>query len=451
MKQRRFLPIVLCCAMLLSATACKQTPPPQPTEPTKTHEHTFGEWVFQEAASCRSDGREDRRCADCGFTESRLIPRLAHTPGNYGICKACQYVDFDKDAPLVELGIVCDSWYQSGSIATYAWDTKIWNGKVYRGAGDYGENSGAVVITAYNIEAQCWEICGSVADQAVHSFEEIGGTLYIPGIDPTGGWQLGNYYVLEKNGTWSQVRTLPNGIHNFDMIEFDGKLFAGLGTEVTGNTVAVSADGGKTFEFVPLYKDGAPHPLSGYKSSRTYEFVEFNDTLYALVRFTMGIGGVWELFRYEDGKMHYVANGFDLLGTGVSRKYFSGEFEFNGACYIASGGLTVVTDFSDPETWKKVEMPGKEVVVDAFLRDGVIYVLTSSPNRNPNTHNVDNYNTVIYKSTTGAEGSFQEVLRFAYDSSPLTFDWDGTYFYIGTGYSAKKEKTGMLLRAKPSA
>ena len=233
------------------------------------------------------------------------------------------------------------------------------------------------------------------------------------------------------------------------MIEHDGKIFAGLGTETVGDTVAVSEDGGKTFSFAPLYKDGEPMKLSGYKSSRTYEFVKYNGEVYALVRFALGFGGEWAVFRYQDGKLHYLTNGFKLLGSQTSRKYFGGEFEFGGACYIASGGLTVVTDFADQENWKQIPMPGGETVVDAFLRDGVIYTLAYAQNRNPSNHNVESYRAAIYKSTTGKEGSFEEVLSFDYATTPMSFDWDGEHFYIGTGYGMVSEKVGMVLRATP--
>ena len=43
---------------------------------------------------------------------------------------------------------------------------------------------------------------------------------------------------------WNKVRTLPGGIHNYDMIEYDGAAFAGLSTPL-GALVARSTDGGE--------------------------------------------------------------------------------------------------------------------------------------------------------------------------------------------------------------
>ena len=114
------------------------------------------------------------------------------------------------------------------------------------------------------------------------------------------------------------------------------------------------------------------------------------------------------------------------------------------ACCLS---LFAITDFSDPGTWKKIAMPNNEAVRDAFLWDGTMYVLASSTNRNAAQFK-ESYKTVIYKSTTGEAGSFEEVLSFDYAATPLSFDYDGEYFYIGTGTSVDKTKTGMVLRVK---
>jgi len=435
--------------MLLSVAGCHQTPPPAPTEP---HEHTFGDWILQKATGCAEEGREDRRCA-CGYTESRPIAKTAHEFGDYDICKGCGYVDFDPNADFAELGVACKLWYGKKTTPTVPWDIKLWNGRIYRGAGDYDKNSGSTPIFAYNIATQSWETPGQTSDESIQRFVEIDNTLYAPGIDPTTSWVWGNYYVLEKNGIWRMVQSIPNGVHNFDMIEFDGKIFAGLGTEVVENTVAVSEDGGRSYKFLPLYKDGAPMDLTSYRWSRTYEFTVYNGTLYALISMQMGFGSMTSIYRYEEGKMVYVRNGYDLVG-GIStgRNYWDGKFEFGGASYLTAGYLYAVTDFSDMDGGKeKIEMPGKENVSDACLKDGVIYTLCYKEIKDPHTHNRTGYATTIYKSTSGKAGSFTQVLTYDYPSMPISFDYDGNHFYIGMGVANgdNAAKSGMVLRVKP--
>lgn len=420
-------------------------------EPSTTEamcQHTYGDWAVKTQATCAEEGREERVCTICNKTESRSIAKKDHTFKAFQVCKKCMYVDFDPDADFVELGVISDKWFGEGSAANHAWDIKVWNGQVFRGAGDYDKNSGAAPILAFDIASQSWKSYDTVPDQAVHSFEEIGGTLYAPGIDPTGGWSMGNFYVL-KDGKWEVKRNIPNGVHNFDMIEFDGKIFAGVGTENINENVAVSSDGGETFTYVPLYKDGKPFDVTPYNLSRTYEFVQYNGQLYALMVFREGKSLEYIVFRYEDGKMVYLSNQVQALygGARINRKYWPGQFEFGGACYLTAGSLYAIRDFAKPETYEKIGLPNDEKVADALLKDGVIYVLGFSQNQENGE-----YTIVIYKSTTGKTGSFEQVRSFTYPAAPCSFDTDGTYFYIGMGTSTvDKTRIGMVLRVKPAA
>lgn len=413
-----------------------------------TCEHQFGDWLVKSKATCSSEGQEERLCHACYETESRPIPMIAHNLGDFNVCKKCSFVAFDPEAEIAELGILSYKNYGPESFANSAWDVKVWNGQVFRGAGDYDKNSGVTPILAFDIATGRWKSYGNKHDQAIHSFEEIGGTLYAPGIDPIGSWEFGNFYYL-KDGKWKTMRNLPNGIHNFDMIEFDGKIFAGLGTEDADDTVAVSSDGGESWSFVPLYKDGKPFDTSGYKWTRTYEFTQYNGQMFALISFQMGIGSSYMIFRYENGKMVWVTDGVNTLlgGVSVGRKHWNGEFEFDGACYLTAGSLYAIRDFSMQENYEKIEMPNQERVADAFLKDGVIYTLTFKQDTK-----TKEYTVVIYKSTTGKTGSFTPVADFTYPVAPISFDSDGNCFYVGMGYNYyAKAKSGMILRVKPAA
>ena len=422
-----------------------KTPTQTPTQTPAEHTHTFGDWTLQAASSCIKAGREERRCA-CGFKESRELPLADHRM-NGTICKTCHKVVFDDNAALVELGVVVDSKYGTGSVADKVWDIRVWNGKVYRAAGDY-DKSAKTPIAAYDIANRTWDTSFSASDNAIHGFEVIGGKLVAPGVDATESWDYGNYYVLGDDGKWQKIRNLPNGVHCFDMIQCGDKVFAGLGTEKVKNTVAVSEDGGKSFTFVPLYQDGATFDVSTFQMSRTYELVQLEGKVYALIYFKTKTGyNRWYIFGYEDGKMNYLADGTKLTErSSFSRKYFGGEIELNGKCYITTRGLYAIDDFTDPAKWNTISMPNNGKVSDAILWDGAIYVLTS---RQDSTTKL--YHTVIYKSTTGEKGSFTEVASYDYGGFPMCFDYDGEHFYVGTGLNAIDDsKLGMVLRVKPN-
>ncbi len=432
--------VLLAALLCLTLLGCSKEP---------QHQHTFEAWRVTTVSSCKKEGIERRNCTECGFEEARKTEKKPHTfLKDSIICKTCQYVNFDDTAPVVELGNIAS--YDPGNVANYIWDLHIWYGKIYRGPGAYDKNSGDTDFIVFNLEECRWETAGTATDEAIHRFVEIDGKLYAPGIDSrdSGGWSLGNYYVLE-NGKWQKVRNVPNGIHCFDMIGFDGKMYLGVGTETVENTVAVSSDAGKTWSYLPLYNnDGAKFDISPYEWSRTYAFAEFNGTFYAMLQFkkTGAISYDTFVFRYDDAKMVYEAK--NTISSRVSRNYWQSAFELGGKCFITGNGLYAVTDFANPDTHKKIELPNKEMVSDAILYNNEIYVLSCLFNEDQTCK------TVIYKSSTGEEGSFTQVASFDYPARPYALEFDGSYFYVGTGIVLNAEhtnKAGMLLRVKPAA
>jgi len=254
--------------------------------PEPAHQHTFEDWRTTTAATCKKEGIQRRTCSECGFEESRSIEKKPHTfKENSNICKSCRYVELDSSATVVEMGNATS--YPADSVANYVWDVKLFNGNIYRGAGDYDKNSGDTDFLVFNMAESRWENAGTATDEAIHRYVEIGGKLYAPGIDSrdSGGWDLGNYYVLEDS-KWQKVRNVPNGIHCFDMIGFDGKIFMGVGTEAVADTVAVSSDNGESWSYLPLHNaNGSAFDTSAYEWSRTYAFAEYNGTFYALLQF----------------------------------------------------------------------------------------------------------------------------------------------------------------------
>ena len=135
---------LLAAVMCLSLWGCKQPAEPVVTEPKCDHQ--MGDWLVKRQATCIKEGREERICNICYETESRSIPMIAHNLDKYNVCRKCYFVEFDPDADVVELGILSSRYYGPASLANTAWDVKVWDGKVYRGAGDYGENTGKVPI-----------------------------------------------------------------------------------------------------------------------------------------------------------------------------------------------------------------------------------------------------------------------------------------------------------------
>lgn len=414
-----------------------------------THQHSFGMWIPQSNSTCAEEGLEKRTCKTCKADETRPIAKKPHTykAGNNYYCSTCMTVNFESNASVIEMGTIAG--FSSGNIANYIWDVHIFDGKAYVGSGDYDKNAGEVRFNAFNLETNAWEKMQDTTDMAIHTFVEIGGKLYAPGIDSTDsdGWAWGNYYVLE-NGKWVKHRNIPNGIHCFDMIGFDNKIFMAMGGNNEQQMIAVSSDGGKTFSHLPIYRGSNPLNPSGYdpKWFRGYDFVEYKGNLYALLTYRLTSNGIYakDIYRYDGDKMVYV--GRDNFSGRVGRNYWQAAFEWKDTCYIAAKGLFAITDFSSTTNNKQaIAMPGGEIVSDAILHNDTMYTLGY-------TENADgSYQVVIYKSTTGAAGSFTQVASFKYEGIPYSFDFDGSYFYVGIGQPSANDtsKAGMLLRVKP--
>jgi len=82
----------------------------------------------------------------------------------------------------------------------------------------------------------------------------------VPGADATEDWNFGNVYLnnLNNPGQWKKYRTIPKGLHIFDMTFYQGKLYCSSGSAVNfddKNQMAMgciysSADSAKTWDLV---------------------------------------------------------------------------------------------------------------------------------------------------------------------------------------------------------
>lgn len=156
----------------------------------------------------------------------------------------------DVSTSIDLLGNPLTERYSDGSRFHYArsiTDLHHFNGKLYLGHGDWGENSGPTDIWYFDLKENRFVKQGQIDDEAAEHYRIIEGKLYVPGMDPQEDWSLGNFYRLD-NGKWVKHRTLPGAVHNFDMVGVDRKLFAATSRLVDQPPcLMVSADDGKTW------------------------------------------------------------------------------------------------------------------------------------------------------------------------------------------------------------
>ncbi len=311
-------------------------------------------------------------------------------------------------------------------VSLVPWDMKLADGKLYVGAGDYDENTGPVPLSWYDTQTGEWTLDGyTVEEEAVVRFLTVDGQLTIPGTDAREGWEAANYYQLE-DGQWVKHRVLPEARHCFDLLEYDGRLFAAVGATPGSSPILISSDGGATFTNVPLCAQGDVIDTTNHTLVRCYYLFAQNGGLFGLVLLDGEQQSQHCIVRYNQA-----AQAFDVVGeadssllSGTAVGYRIAPFcstvewrginwftngtlkRFNGANYIEDAGL--LEDF---------------VVWDLLVYDDALYALTCCEDPQGGKQ-------VVVQKTTDGE-NFTQVLRFSAQKNPLSFETDGESFYIG--------------------
>ncbi len=111
----------------------------------------------------------------------------------------------------------------------------VFENKLFIGHGDYGVNTGPTDIIYYDFNDKTWNSKFTIDDEAIMRYVEIDSNLIIPGVDATDNWDFGNYYIYD-GVKWKKNRSIPHGIHVFDIIKYDSILYC-----ATGNYLAIDS------------------------------------------------------------------------------------------------------------------------------------------------------------------------------------------------------------------
>ncbi len=347
---------------------------------------------------------------------------------------ACDRVK--NNIEYTELGIPLLERYPGGGRARCPSDIELYDGKLYVGSGDFDANWGPVDIWCYNTEDESWELSGTVEDEEVSRFRVINGELFAAGIDPKGEWDYGNYYKLVDGG-WQTFRSLPNGVHNFDLIAYEDMFFAALGVEAGNFPIVRSFRGGSKFYPVAMLKDGKLIETDGSDVIRVLDFILFDDTLYAI--FYYGEKDItYELYRYDDGVFVYEKS---LLGEIYRKKISShiidSKIEYDNKLYFSTGYLYVTEDMNN---FERLSFPNSEIVYDLY-RDGKwLYALCGETLEDGTTK------VSVWRRGKKKNSEFKQVFNFIYEVPPLSIAVDGDDFYIGMGsINTPHAKNGTVL------
>lgn len=353
--------------------------------------------------------------------------------------------NYPYEAEYTELGIPLKDYYKTGGIERCVWDIELYKDELYVGSGDYDKNKGPVNVWKYNFAEEEWKSNRALPDEQIERFFLFNDRLYIAGTDPQSSWSYGNYYYTD-GVRWVTMNDLPNGIHNFDLVQFDGKIFAGMGVQEMSWPVAVSEDE-TNWDFVKFEKDGAELDFKGLEYIRVYDFFVLKDTLYAYL-YLGSPAKTREIYRFDGEK--FVCHSDIPMNIKYSRSsynYFAQKTEFGGKQYFTTGHLYKTEDMKTTEI---IEFGEKTTVNDIRVIDDVLYILCNEKAEDEEGN--ETFRVSVKRSSDGE--TFEEMFSFNYPVRALSFTYGNEHFYFGMGYGTKAKKeyeqNGMVLSVKNS-
>lgn len=299
---------------------------------------------------------------------------------------------------------------------------KTFAGLIFSGCGNYGLNTGPIIIYSYNPTTQKLNLEYTMNTEDISRFVTIGKKLYVPAIDPHEPDVVDFAYRYVNSPVWTGLS--PVGFaHVFDLATTTGKDLWLVGGSYNASALAVrSFDGGKTFD--PAARLELPPLPTGYSFTRFYFAGVLNSKLY---------------LQATDYPYAYVFDGTKWQETSANlqplRNLPPGQFwdfgarptEFNGhLIYLAStiGWPSRLYDFDGSKTVKSVFDQTSQYYdksIDLQVYNGTLYVLVTGPSQAIlATNDLKNWTTVTTIPNT---------------INPKSFDILNGTFYVGAADS----------------
>lgn len=343
--------------------------------------------------------------------------------------------------------------FRCGKYAGNVWDLQLFDNKIYIGQGDSAGNAGPVPVLSLDPATDAMNHEFVVDEEQIDIFKIIDGKLHIPGHDSREAWSLGNFYKKGIDSEWEKIRTIPNGIHVYDMLKFNGKLYASLGTRVRQgqSQIVESADDGLTWRAVYTCTND---DIIGHRIQNLFVA---EGRLY-------GVGYIYNIKnnRYTDGYrlLRYDGNKFvnDIQSKLIIPK--SDAFRFaklsrithvdNKVMYIAG---SVYNDhqikhsemyiMGSPAWATKVQFANRQAIpTDILVRGQEVFVLAYVKISDTE------YDNIIYK--TNNFKYFDEFGRYKSTTFAMSFEeFDGDFFLgMGTYNLTGHPEAGQIVRLK---
>ena len=346
-------------------------------------------------------------------------------------------------APEVRPELVGEPFTKPSPYARNVWDMQRFGGRIYLGHGDSIDNWGPIPIWSLDPATGGLREEYTTDDEQVDLFRVLDGELYVPGHDPRADWSLGEFYRLEPAG-WMEHRTIPHGLHTFDLALRGGRLYAALGAQdVPGEeTVLVSEDRGESWR------------VATDEVRRVYAFFDLGGELYGVPVLRNAAEPARErtLLHLEGDRFTRVAvNGATLL-PGIapdSAGRMVRPTPFRGAVVyvVARRGFdwvpVALAAARGPSDAGRVELPEPAALpYDLLVRGETLFVLSAAP--------AAGGGYAVEVDATDDLVRWRKVLRFRSPTFARSFEESGGDFFFGLGcdYGAPSPASGRILRVR---
>lgn len=346
----------------------------------------------------------------------------------------------------IDLGAPAAEYYPKSYMARCAWDMAIHGDRLYVGCGDYNKNTGeSPILSCAMNDLGNWVTEAVIPEEQVGRFVNINGVLTIPGFDSVGSARNSSYYEL-LDGEWLPQNTLPYGLHDFDIVWFQGRMYAAIGAERGGYPIAYTEDG-VTYQTLPLYKKGQLVDTSRSEVVRSSNLYVLNDELYADFWYEdeTQSRSTFEMYHYnaDQDRFEYVA---DLKTSTHGGKYSSAYLPLwekqavNDKMFLTTGYLFYTSDFVE---YTQVLMPNDAMVYDMEAFGGRLYLLTAYETNGQ-------YQVTVYSTTASNPADLRTEATYTYALMPTSFAVNANNFFIGMGnwYGTGSDGNGTILQVK---
>lgn len=348
--------------------------------------------------------------------------------------------------------VVLGNPFTKATFAKNVWDMQVYNGRIYLGHGDYNSNAGPIPVIYYDPCTNKFTTQYTVNEEQIDKYKVLNGKLYIPGTDARESWDYGNFYVMD-NDQWTKFRTIPKATHVFDMVIYNGQLYATIGaTTRDACGLLVSKDMGKTWATVQ-------NTFSALYDWMSNLFV-FNNKLYATGDLVFPSASATALKKFMN---FLIIDGGSSVVQPYDNRFFPGATIYhyydmlrattfkNNLVYLGVM-VTGVNDLWSPEAMyvatsiiqaRRVTFPATNCLPTDIVVcpcDNTIYVLTYVKN------STNSYTNIVYKSTDLQ--NWTELFRFNADTFARSFEELNGDFYFGLGCSLDvlPASTGNILK-----